>query len=49
MFVSTDEEAISELQAFEGATQGKKSMGAPPTAMPGVRTTPYRTCFIAYR
>jgi hypothetical protein len=25
MFVSTDEEAISELQAFEGSTQGKKS------------------------
>jgi len=29
MFVSTDEEAISELQAFEGDTQGKNSRGAP--------------------
>jgi hypothetical protein len=33
VFVSTDEEAISELQAFEGDIQGKKSRGAPLTAL----------------
>jgi len=32
MYVSTDEEAISEQQAFESDIQGKKSRGASLTA-----------------